>query len=54
MPMVVFVTASMRLLVDAFQVHAVDYLLKPVEQERLEAAVNRCFERRGRASSRCG
>ena len=46
MPMVVFVTAFDAFAVDAFQVHAVDYLLKPVEQERLEAAVNRCFERR--------
>ena len=46
MPMVVFVTAFDAFAVDAFQVHAVDYLLKPVEQERLEAAVNRCVERR--------
>ncbi|MEC7894141.1 MAG: response regulator, partial [Pseudomonadota bacterium] len=46
MPIVVFVTAFDAFAVDAFQVHAVDYLLKPVEQERLEAAVNRCFERR--------
>lgn len=46
MPMVVFVTAFDAFAVDAFQVHAVDYLLKPVEQERLEAAVNRCIERR--------
>ena len=46
MPRVVFVTAFDAFAVDAFQVHAVDYLLKPVEQERLEAAVNRCFERR--------
>ncbi len=46
MPMVVFVTAFDAFAVDAFQVHAVDYLLKPVEQERLEAAVKRCFERR--------
>jgi two-component system LytT family response regulator len=46
MPMVVFVTAFDAFAVDAFQAHAVDYLLKPVEQERLEVAVNRCFERR--------
>jgi two-component system LytT family response regulator len=45
MPMLVFVTAF-----DAF--HAVDYLLKPVEQDRLQAAVDRCLERKaGRTAS---
>ena len=39
MPMVVFVTAFDAFAVDAFQFHAVDYLLKPIQQERLEAAL---------------
>ena len=46
MPMVVFVTAFDEFAVDAFQVYAIDYLLKPVERERLEAAVNRCLARK--------
>jgi two-component system LytT family response regulator len=41
MPLIVFVTAFDRYAVNAFDVHAVDYLLKPVEQQRLEAAVNK-------------
>ncbi len=52
MPMVVFVTAFDAFAIDAFQVHAVDYLLKPVEQDRLQAAVDRCLERKvGRTAS---
>ena len=39
MPLIVFVTAFDQYAVNAFEVHAVDYLLKPVEQPRLEAAV---------------
>ena len=46
MPMLVFVTAFDAFAVDAFQFHAVDYLLKPVEQDRLQAAVDRCLERK--------
>ncbi len=44
MPLVVFVTAYDAFAVDAFKVHAVDYLLKPIEQERLEQAVQRASE----------
>ena len=52
MPMLVFVTAFDAFAIDAFQFHAVDYLLKPVEQERLQAAVDRCLERKaGRTAS---
>lgn len=40
MPMVIFVTAYDDYAVEAFKVHAVDYLLKPVENERLEEAVS--------------
>ena len=41
MPMIVFVTAFDQYAVHAFDVHAVDYVLKPVEAERLQAAVEK-------------
>ena len=41
MPMIVFVTAFDEFAVDAFNVHAVDYLLKPVESDRLKEAINK-------------
>ena len=44
-PMVVFVTAYDEYAVRAFEVHAVDYLLKPVSGERLHAALLRVRER---------
>ena len=45
MPLVVFVTAFDAYAVDAFDVNAVDYVLKPVEIERLQRAVARARER---------
>jgi len=42
---VVFVTAHDNFAVRAFEVHAVDYLLKPVSAARLEAALKRAKER---------
>ena len=41
MPLVVFVTAFDQYAVDAFEIHAVDYVLKPVEEERLAVAIER-------------
>src|SRR5258706_9200705 len=38
---IIFVTAYDQHAVDAFEVNAVDYLLKPVEPARLEGAVDR-------------
>ena len=35
MPMVVFVTAFDHYALEAFEVHAVDYVLKPVDEDRL-------------------
>lgn len=44
LPPVVFVTAHDEHAVRAFGVRALDYLLKPVEQERLHAAIERARE----------
>lgn len=40
-PVVIFVTAYDEYAVKAFEVHAADYLLKPIEEERLERALER-------------
>jgi two-component system LytT family response regulator/two-component system response regulator LytT len=42
---IVFVTAYDQYAIDAFQVNAVDYLLKPVEADRLATAVERVRKR---------
>lgn len=44
-PAVIFTTAFDRHAVDAFQIGAVDYLLKPFSEERLQQAVRRVRER---------
>lgn len=44
MPLVVFVTAYDQYALDAFEAHAVDYLLKPVEEERLKQALARVVD----------
>jgi len=44
---VVFVTAYDSYAIKAFEVHAVDYLLKPIGAERFEAALKRAKERVG-------
>jgi two-component system, LytTR family, response regulator len=41
MPIVVFVTAYDRHALKAFEVHALDYVLKPVDSDRLREAVDR-------------
>lgn len=46
-PPVVFVTAHEEHAVEAFDLHAVDYVLKPVRAERLAEAVRRVVEGRG-------
>ena len=45
MPLVAFVTAYDEFAVQAFEVNAVDYLLKPVEKARLRETLNRVRER---------
>jgi two-component system response regulator AlgR len=46
-PAVVFVTAHENFAVEAFDLDAVDYVLKPVTPERLERAIERAVKRRG-------
>ena len=41
MPLVVFVTAFDQYALDAFQAHAIDYLLKPVDEDRLEHTIGK-------------
>lgn len=48
---VVFVTAHDNYAIRAFEVHAVDYLLKPFGCDRFEAALTRAKERLSSASS---
>lgn len=43
-PAVVFVTAYSEFALDAFKVNAIDYLVKPVETERLSQAISRVRE----------
>ncbi len=45
MPVTVFVTAHNHYALKAFEVHALDYLTKPVEPERLKATLLRVKER---------
>ncbi len=46
-PAVIFVTAHDNFAVEAFDLDAVDYVLKPVTSQRLERAVARAVARRG-------
>ena len=45
LPLIAFVTAYDEYAVRAFEVNAVDYLLKPVDKTRLREALNRAQER---------
>ena len=45
MPAVVFVTAHDRYAIQAFEINAIDYLLKPVTEERLAQALRRAKTR---------
>jgi two-component system, LytTR family, response regulator len=44
MPVIVFVTAHDKFALRAFEVHAVDYLLKPFDRERFQSALHRALE----------
>jgi len=45
MPLVAFVTAFDDYAIEAFELNAIDYLLKPVQQDRLQATIDRARER---------
>jgi two-component system LytT family response regulator len=45
MPLIAFVTAYDEYAVQAFEINAVDYLLKPIEKARLQATIERAHER---------
>ena len=50
-PAVIFVTAHDQYALRAFEIHAFDYLLKPVDQDRLRDAMGRAVGGGGRAPS---
>jgi two-component system LytT family response regulator len=54
LPLVAFVTAYDEYAVRAFEMNAVDYLLKPVEAGRLRQTINRAVERLERAETNPG
>lgn len=45
MPLIAFVTAYDEYAIQAFEINAVDYLLKPVERTRVRETLNRAHER---------
>lgn len=48
MPIIIFVTAHDQFAIQAFEINAVDYLLKPVAEERFAEALNRARSQLGR------
>lgn len=44
LPMIIFITAHEQFAVKAFEVSAVDYLLKPFEQERFDLAIQKALK----------
>ena len=53
-PVVIFVTAHDHFAVEAFDLEAVDYVLKPVSADRLARAIERAVARRGRRREKAG
>lgn len=49
---VIFVTAFDQYAIDAFEVNAVDYLLKPIDPERLAMAIDRARKRQQAAAAK--
>src|SRR5947209_9370227 len=54
LPLIAFVTAYDEYAVRAFEMNAVDYLLKPVDPVRLRQTINRAMERLERADLKPG
>jgi DNA-binding LytR/AlgR family response regulator len=53
-PLLIFVTGSADYAVAAFQVHAADYLLKPIEAERVKETVRHLEQRLREQRAACG
>lgn len=53
-PAVIFVTAHDHFAVEAFDLEAIDYVLKPVSADRLERAIERAVARRGERKEKGG
>ena len=51
LPLVAYVTAFDDFAVEAFELNAIDYILKPVQQARLDATLERARERLGGAET---
>ncbi|MBB4857836.1 two-component system response regulator AlgR [Novosphingobium chloroacetimidivorans] len=51
-PAVIFVTAHDEFAVEAFDLEAIDYVLKPVSPDRLQRAIQRVGSRRGKVKDR--
>ena len=49
LPRIIFITAHDRFALRAFEVHAFDYLLKPVGEERFREALGRAREQQGQS-----
>lgn len=47
-PMIIFVTAYDRFAVEAFEVNAIDYLLKPISEERLQKRLEKITRSKGK------
>jgi len=45
LPLIIFATAFEKYALDAFDVNAVDYILKPIDEEHIQRAVSRAVER---------
>lgn len=46
-PLIIFVTAFDTYAIEAFEIHAVDYLLKPITEQRIQKSVDRIAESTG-------
>lgn len=46
MPLIIFTTAYDEFAVDAFKINAVDYLMKPIDLDRMQEAIDRARERK--------
>lgn len=53
-PAVIFITAHEHFAVEAFDLEAIDYVLKPVAADRLERAIERAIARRGESKEKAG